>query len=271
MADMELRSIELRTLLGDRDFDVDRWTLLLESDDGGLEAFGLLWAGRVLGMLARPSARGRAEPVLLDWAEAAAGSERLIVLSRGDDLLTRRLLAERGYTVGEEELRLERPLSAPLPDAPLPAGFRFRTLDAETEFEDWARLYREAIGPRERAVRKWRAYRADPDYLPDLDLVVADASDRIAAVCNCSVARLEAEHLEVKEGRTEPVMVRASDRGRGLGRAVVREGLRRLAASGLSVARLTTEADNLTAHRLYSSFGYREIYRALWYASSVDR
>jgi predicted GNAT family acetyltransferase len=37
------------------------------------------------------------------------------------------------------------------------------------------------------------------------------------------------------------------------------------------VARLTTEADKLTARRLYSSLGYREIYRARWYARLLSR
>ena len=263
--DMEIRSIELRTLLADPDFDAERWTLLRGAPGGELRSFALLWGGHVLGMLARPEARGGEEEALLDWAASRVAAERLIVLCRDDDAALMARLQRRGFVVGQEELRLERDLASAIDEPRLPAGFRIRPLDVPGELAEWEDLYRASIGPRERAIRKWRAYRSDPDYLPELDLVAVDGHGRIAAACTCTVASLELGRSTIKEGRTEPIMVGADYRRLGLGRAIVLTGLLLLAARGLDVARLTMEPGNHPACRLYTSLGYRPIYQALWY------
>ncbi len=266
-ADMELRSTELRMTLGNPAFDIRRYTSLVE-DEERLLAFGLLWQGRYLGMLVHPVARGALEDGILDWAEATVrddGAASVVALCRSDDALTRATFEQRGYVLGEEELRMGRTLDAPVPAPSFPPSFTLRTLDARRELDEWLALYTDAIGPRESALRKWRAYRDDPDYDAALDLVVADRDDRLAAVCTCSIAMAELAAVRPREGRTEPVMVREDYRGIGLGRAVVLAGLTALRERGIELAALTTEADNLVAHRLYESLGYRLLYTACWY------
>ena len=81
--DMELHSTGLRLTLTNPAFDVGRYTLPIE-EDGRLLGFGVLWRGRVLGMLVHPAARGRLEERMLDWALAtvrADGVETLIALA----------------------------------------------------------------------------------------------------------------------------------------------------------------------------------------------
>lgn len=269
--DMELHSTGLRLTLTNPAFDVGRYTLPIE-EDGRLLGFGVLWRGRVLGMLVHPAARGRLEERMLDWALAtvrADGVETLIALCRSDDALTREVYERRGFRLREEELRMGRPLEAPIPSPSLPDGFTLRALDVAHELDAWLGLYADAFGPRESQLRTWRAIRDDPDYDNALDLVIADRDGRLSAACTCSIAAAELAVIRPREGRTEPVMVREDCRGIGLGRAVVVAGLAALRARDIELATLTTEADNAIAHRLYESLGYRLLYTGCWHERVV--
>ena len=274
LVDMELRSIELRRALGNPNLDLPRQTRLLATPDGRLLGFAILWLGRYLGLLVHPRARGELERRLLEWAAAGAGAgdeaggRRLWALCRDDDRLMCGFYEQRGFVVADEELRMARALDEPIPEPVVPEGFTVRPL-AAGELDDWLALYAEAFGPRAAALRKWRAYRADPDYDRSLDLVAVDRRGELAAMGTCTVAALETARGGSREGRTEPIAVRERDRGRGLGRAMVLSGLRLLRSRGMAVAALTTEVDNAPAHRLYRSLGYREIYRARWYAGDA--
>lgn len=269
--DMELHSTGLRIVFGNSAFNLGRHSLLIE-EGKQLRAFAILWRGRVLGMLVHPAARGALEDGILGWAEAllrADGVADLIALCRSDDPLTREIYERRGFVLGEEELRMGRALDLPIPMPAFPDGFTLRTLNLACELDEWLTLYADAFGPRESQLRMWRAFRADPDYDNALDLVVADCDGRLAAVCTCSVAQAELAAIRPREGRTEPIMVRADCRRMGLGRAVVLAGLAALRDRGIELATLTTEADNLAAHRLYESLGYRLLYTGCWYKRTL--
>lgn len=269
--DMELHSTGLRLTFANPAFDPRRYTLLIEEGER-LRAFALLWSGRVLGMLVHPEARGTVEDGILDWVEGRLledGVATSIVLCRSDDALTRAIYERRGFTVGEEELRMGRPLDVPVPAPAFPDGFTLRTLGVDRELDEWLALYAEAFGPRESTLRRWRAFRDDPDYDNALDLVAVDRDGRLAGVCTCSIDTAELAVIRPGEGRTEPVIVRADCRGIGLGRAIVLAGLGALQDRGIELATLTTESDNLVAHRLYESLGYRLLYTACWYRRAV--
>jgi GNAT superfamily N-acetyltransferase len=98
-----------------------------------------------------------------------------------------------------------------------------------------------------------------------LDLVAVDARGDLAGLCTCTIASAEAAREMLIEGRTEPVMVREPYRGIGLGRALVLSGLHLLRTHGADIAALTTEVDNIVAHRFYASLGYQHLYDACWY------
>jgi ribosomal protein S18 acetylase RimI-like enzyme len=275
--DMELRSIELRTMLSHPRFDPRR-TLLIEDGTGDLLAFAVLWQGQYLGMLVHPRARGVLEERVVGWAAArvlelagSAPAPALWALCRSDDDLLRAVYQRGGFEMADTELRLERLLDQPISKPVIPAGFEIRPLDPDRELDEWCALYAGALGDRPAPLEKWRAYRQDADYDHDLDLVAVGPDGSLAAMCTCTIAQAEAHHLQVREGRTEPIAVRAADRGIGLGRAIVLAGLHALRERGMDVARLTTEPDSQVAHHLYASLGYRHIYDAHWYAREVTR
>lgn len=264
--DMEFRSIELRIWLKNNVHRLSDWTILVEGERTIL-GFGLLYNGRTLGMLVAPSARGQLERRLVEWAAGqvhAQGLNRLGVLCRDDDARGLSLLRGLGFETVEAELRMVRVLDRPLPEPLVPKGISIRPLATSDELDDWLALYAATIGDRPHILDKWRAYRADTDYVNALDLVAVDAAGQLAGVCTCTVARLEVQCLPIPEGRTEPIMVRADCRRLGLGTALVLSGLHALRRYGLHSAALTTEAGNLRAHKLYEAHGYRTRYHGLW-------
>lgn len=263
---MELRSIELALSLNADGFDRARQSRVIHDDSGAFLAFGILWRGRYLGFLARSRGRRPLIADLLTWASAEADDGSPVVLTRSDDTECIALLHERGYSVQDTEMRMRHSLDSVLPDATIPDGFEVRPLDPQRELDAWLALYSAAIGDRPPALRKWAAYRAAPEYLRDIDLVAIDQRGNLAGACTCTVAPIEVDRCGVPEGRTEPVMVDERHRGIGLGRALVASGLHALARHGLRTAALTTEPENVAAHRFYETLGYRHVYDAQWYA-----
>ncbi|MDO9130593.1 MAG: N-acetyltransferase [Anaerolineales bacterium] len=64
-----------------------------------------------------------------------------------------------------------------------------------------------------------------------------------------------------KLGLFEPVGTHPDFRRKGLGKAVVVEGLRRLKARGMKQAIVCAEHDNPAAQKLYESAGFRAIHK----------
>jgi mycothiol synthase len=270
----------LSGLFGRPDFDTEQLTRVAVDDDGRLRAFGVLWRGSVLGMLVHSGARGTVERSLLHWAERAVHTTSVIsgqgndlrVMCRDDDDILRPLLDQSGFRILGRELRMVRDLTLPIPLPELPAGFTLGHVRTAEGLAEWVGLYNEAFGrtdiPGPTTVARWQARIQDPDYDPELHIVVLDDNGAIASTCFCSVAAAEARQSRRREGRTEPIATAIAYRRRGLARAAILAGMRALRARSMNLALLTTDAGNVDAHRLYESVGYRATYSALWMTST---
>jgi len=106
----------------------------------------------------------------------------------------------------------------------------------------------------------YRRLRSVPEYAHDLDLAAVSPEGTIAAY---TIVWYDAS---TASGQFEPVGTRAAFRQRGLGRAVLLEGLRRLAARGARTAIVNTNEGNAAARALYTSVGFRVHDRFLTYA-----
>ncbi len=62
-----------------------------------------------------------------------------------------------------------------------------------------------------------------------------------------------------KVGEFEPVGTRAAYRGKGIGKAVMYEGMRRLKALGAETAIVISVGSNVASRRLYASVGFEII------------
>jgi mycothiol synthase len=93
---------------------------------------------------------------------------------------------------------------------------------------------------------------ADPSSDPALCLLAARGGE-VVGLCYCRLER----SAGAPGGWVEDLGVAPSARGIGLGRALLRQGVRELAARGAGSVLLGVDAANTVAKRLYQASGFR--------------
>jgi mycothiol synthase len=245
---------------------------LWEDERGRLVAFSSLETSH-LEMHIHPDHPGQdIEERLLVWAEAecrqgaAARGEapELRVGASDQDAARIDLLERHGYQRGPADwYGLFRSLAAPIEEAALPEGFRIRPLSGEAEIPARVEIV-QAVWPGNKVpVEKYREIMGLPQYRPELDLVAVAPDGTLAAFCSC--------WLDEKNwlGEFEPVGTHPVYRQRGLGRAIVLEGLRRLKAVGAETAFVFCHRGSEPALRLYQQCGMSIRRRDMSYSKSL--
>ena len=162
-------------------------------------------------------------------------------------------LERRGYRRTEHGLVL---YTQPVPDlAPAPAlpeGYTLRAVQNadEAEIEQRVAVQRAAFESTWMTAERHARVRHSPTYRPELDIVAVAPDGEFAAF-----ALLWLDEVN-RLGVFEPLGVAVAYQRLGLGRAVMAEGLRRLAALGARVACVETGLDNHAARRLYEATGF---------------
>jgi len=196
------------------------------------------------------------------WAEARAREAGLKHIwpwwAMADDAVLDRLMRARGYVVDPAEPAAPlfgRALEA-LPEAPLPAGFTLQTVRTLADGEQRARVTHAAFRPRFDWARAWdefMGYMRSDVYDGERDLLVLAPDGRGAAMCTIWFDPVNAV------GLFEPVATHPDFQRRGLGRAVMAEGLRRMRAAGMTRAVLGFDPRNAPARALYTSLGFAAV------------
>ena len=178
-------------------------------------------------------------------------------------------LAAAGFTpdVEPEYSMFHRRLDddRPLPEAPLPEGYRVRPVRLPEELEARVAVHREAFAPSKMTVEKHTRLLDLPGYSADHDLVVEAPDGSLAAftlVWWDPVARA---------GEFEPVGVHPEHRRRGLGRAVNVEGLRLLRRLGAIDAVVFSRQTNVASEALYASAGFDRLTTVRRWSRSLER
>jgi GNAT superfamily N-acetyltransferase len=189
---------------------------------------------------------------------AASGFDAVEIEVDRADAGRRELLAGHGFAVKEDGV-VETWLAADArPEVSLlPDGYRLST------------RHERASGPHPMT----HAGRNHPDvearllqtslYRPDLDLVVFDDDDRVAAY------GLLWFDPETATGLVEPMRTEDDHQGRGLARHVLTTGVDRLAAAGATRIKICYEPGNAAAKGLYLGVGFRPDRRTVVLAGRV--
>jgi ribosomal protein S18 acetylase RimI-like enzyme len=220
-------------------------------------------------------------PQILEWADQRSRQHpELIPLGTPDDgpcwfvnifseqSYRIRILEAAGFAcqsdVGEfswSKVFMQRPAGLPIKDYRIPEGFVIRPLAGVNEVEEYVQLHRETFHSRSMTVA-WRTRLLQhPDYVPDLDLVVAAPDGRLGAFCICW---LDSQWSEMV-GQIEPLGCHPDFRRYALGRLALAEGLRRLYAHGATHINVETDNWRNTAFQLYQSLGFQVIKDVLVY------
>ena len=188
-----------------------------------------------------------------------AGRRRLTVWVPADHTARQALVAARGYVrEGAVEHMRRRPLppDETFPARPLPPGYCLRALGDEAELPARSWVSWKAFHPTEPDERYegWTWYRnvqRVPLYRRDLDLVVVAPDGTFAAFCTVWLDDF------TRTAVFEPVGTHPDHQQRGLGKALMTEGLRRAQALGATLA--TVSSYSPAAHALYASAGFTEV------------
>jgi ribosomal protein S18 acetylase RimI-like enzyme len=168
------------------------------------------------------------------------------------------ILRGLGFTpAGEPNYRLNgQPLGDDLPAPDLRDGAIIRAVrDEPADFEARVDLHRDVWTGSKLDLAGYERLRTKPLYRPDLDLVVETAEGELAAYC------IVWWDPVTKMGEFEPVGTAERFRGRGYGKAILREGMRRIRALGGEYATVLNSMDDKfePSRFLYASAGFTTI------------
>lgn len=237
-------------------FDYWRWHILANRlVDFSIETVTFIWEtedGEIVAVL-NPDGNGEAFfQVHPAWQSAELEEEMLVLAEQrlmttgedgrsylrvwtdSQDALRQAVLTQHGYLKvqrpGEQEWQFCRSLSEPLPECSSPDGYTVRSLGDGLELLE--RCYASGLGFHNDDVHTARANRDDPIwyrniqtaplYRRDLDIVAVTTSGEIASFC--TIWFDDATRTAV----FEPVATVPRHQRRGLGKAVMLEGLHRL-------------------------------------------
>lgn len=209
----------------------------------------------------------RTSSLLIEMLEIAEASlyrtngenkKELIAWMNEQDGLHRNILSRRGYRRSEhaaEHMR-SRSLAGSLPDCRPAAGYLVRALGDEDELPARSWLSWKVFHPDEpdEKYEGWEWYRnvqRVPLYRRDLDIVAVAPDGELAAFCTVWFDDV------TRRAIFEPVGTHPDHQQRGLGKAVMSEGLRRAQRLGATLASVSSYSK--AAHALYESMGFNDV------------
>ena len=195
----------------------------------------------------------------LAWAEARVRAARLASLwpfwAMEYDHVLRDLLVAHGFQVTPVDPApplFERVLDD-LPPLRLPAGFTVAGVHSPEAGRQRAAVTHSAFQPETDWDAYWDRYArfmASSVYAGERDLLVRAPDGQGASACTLWFDPVN------RVGLFEPVATHRAFQGRGLGKAVMVEGLRRMRAAGMQRAILGFDPNNAAARALYTSLGF---------------
>jgi len=231
------------------------------------------WVG--FDVYVQPELRGSdlAEAMYI-WAEEQAmgiarekGKSTIYMLwgMHDDDVLARHF-RQREYRLRRGYVHFMRELDDTLSIGNVPEGFVVRACQGEAELTAKAKAQYGAFGSSAAFAdyeQRYRNFMRSPVYDPELDIVAVAQDGRIGAFCIVWPDPVN------KVGLFEPVGTHPDFQRKGLGKAVMLEGLRRLKQLGMKNAIVSTFEDNLGGIKFYKAMGFQTVFRLGTYEKDV--
>lgn len=204
---------------------------------------------------------GFVEREMLEWIEAhfrevkkgRAAKEKLGVHVLEGNSRREALLTELGFQKDEVSgfLRL-RHVDQPIPENTCPEGYEIRTI-RRSDYDQLAAMVRLVFGHGESFnAEVYESITRCSFYVQDLDLVAVARDGTFVSFCTFRVDPLS------RITNLEPIGMHPDHRRRGLGKALIFEGLRRSVKHNPTLFYIGGAAYTPAANRLYDSTGYTE-------------
>lgn len=197
------------------------------------------------------------EAEMIAWAEANlaqpddSGRRQINIHAFEYDTFRADLLRQHGYTQTDayDNLR-RRSMDIPVPDFSVPSGYTLREMRIHPDdWQEMANLLNAAFRRTFHNAEEYRNFQRAPIYRAELDIVVIAPDGTLAA--NAGFTAHEDESFAV----IEPVATHPDHHNRGLARAAIAEGLRRVQALGIQTVFVGAWHSNPAANHTYESMG----------------
>ena len=238
----------------------------VDEDPPALEAWAMFWRHeKTFDLFVSHALHGTPQhAIVMDeyvaWAEARAHEAGIKQLSPfwalDYDTVLDRLLQARGFVAIPADPPpplFERSLED-LPTFPLPEGFTVQGVSNLDDARLRAAVTHGAFGPDDdwaECAAEYTQYAGSAVYDGARDLFVRSPDGRGASACTIWFDPMNAV------GLFEPVATHPDFQGKGLGKVVMAEGLRRMQAAGMRRAIVGFDPNNVAARALYTSLGFR--------------
>ena len=237
----------------------------VDNDPPVLEAWAMLWRHEgTFDLFVSPALHGAPlHEIVMDeyvaWAEVRAREAGIAQIApfwaMEYDKVLARLMQARGFVVMQADPPVplyERSLDA-LPAASLPDGFSVQGVNNLDDGRLRAAVTHGAFRPDDDWDGYWAEYAqfiGSAVYAGESDLFVRSPDGRGASACTLWFDPVNAV------GLFEPVATHPDFQGKGLGKAVMAEGLRRMKAAGMQRAIVGFDPNNAAVLALYTSMGF---------------
>lgn len=252
-----------RAFLWERAGQVIGWTLI---------AYG------ALDVYPAPSLRGTSEAAeMYVWAEERLaeftreeGGKKIETIWVGErDAWLIGHLEGRGFVRdGDDFIYNACSLDRDIPEPVLPPGYAVRGMGGASEAPSRARASYGAFQSKkdwEPYLQNYRNFTQAPIYDPELDVVAVTPDGEIAAFAICWLDPVNGA------GHFEPVGTHPDYQRKGLGRAILYEGMRRMKARGMRTASVCVDGDNSAGVGVYAAAGFEAVHKLLTYRKDVGR
>jgi ribosomal protein S18 acetylase RimI-like enzyme len=148
----------------------------------------------------------------------------------------------------------------------LPEGFTIRPLNGFDELDAYISLHQAAFNSSQMTHEFRKAIMENPDFDPELDLVVAAPDGRLVGFCVCQIFQQENLLSDDRVGWTDPIGVHPEFRRLGLAKELISAGLHLLKEKGMRQARLDTSSDNHAMIALAIASGFEVSAHRMWFS-----
>lgn len=186
------------------------------------------------------------------------GVRSITTYSYADDFNRVTYLETHGYTSEPFHTCFFRDLNTPLPEIVLPDGYTFLDVMRDDLAAGRAEAHFSAFSPHSKMTEaRYRHFMSAPSYNPETDIVVLNGDGVPVAY---AMGWLDDDS---KVGVFEPVGTHQAYHRKGLGRATMREGMRRMKGRGMRYATVCTSAKSEDNIAFYLNAGFERV-NDLW-------
>jgi mycothiol synthase len=183
------------------------------------------------------------------------------------------LFAAAGYEPVRHFIMMTRPISLPLPDAPLPVGVEVQPVQPDQIRAIWQAMWEARrdhwgyVEPTELDYERWTQGRL---FAPGLWKVAWDGEQVAGMVLN-RLDREQNEQYRRQRGYTQDIFVQRPWRRRGLARSLLVQSILMFREMGMEETALGVDIQNPSgALRLYESMEYREVQRHTFFDKPME-